>query len=195
MSCSDPATRICSGNAMHGLVSLLDEANTRRVEQLWRQLETKCGLAGVKVTPYPHFSWQIAVSYAEPHTEATLREIAAQMRTFKIHTDGLGIFSGPEPVVYAAIRRTAQMDRLHARLWRQIKSDAQGLSPLYNPRNWMPHITLIAGVENTQALLCGLELLALRPLDWEIEVNNLSFVSQFDGRVGTLGYRHDFGTG
>ncbi len=180
---------------MHGLVSLLDEVNTRRVEQLWRELEEQCGLAGVKVTPYPHFSWQIAAGYAEPHTGNTLRALAAHMRPFKIHTDGLGIFSGPDPVIYAAIHRTTSMERLHARLWRQIKPAAEGLSPLYHPGHWVPHITLVSGVEDTRALLCGLEQLALRPFDWEIEVNNLCFVSQRDEQVGTLEYRYDFGSG
>jgi len=176
---------------MHALVSLLDQTHSALVRQLWRELEKECGLAGVKVTPFPHFSWQVAADYGEPETTETLAAIAAQTPAFKVHTGGLGIFSGPEPVVYIAVRRSPRMDRLHAKLWRQFLPAATALSPFYHPRNWMPHITLIFNPETSAALSCGLKMLAFRPFDWELEVTNLSFVSQSDGQVGTLEYLHE----
>ena len=177
---------------MHGLVSLLDASHYRLVEELWHELERECGLAGVKKTPYPHFSWQIATDYPEPETGLAIRALASQMRPFKVHTDGLGIFTGPNPVVYIPILRSPKLDQLHARLWQQSQASAAGLSLQYNPHKWMPHITLVSGAENSKTLLCGLEMLAFRSFDWEIEVNNISFVSQIGKRRGTLSYRHDF---
>ena len=177
---------------MHGLVSLLDASHYRLVEGLWQELEKECGLSGVRLTPYPHFSWQIAADYPEPDTKTALQTIANQTRPFTVVTDGLGIFSGPNPVVYIPIVRNSKLDQLHAKLWRHSQIGASGLSLLYNPHKWMPHITLVSGAETTGSLLCGLELLAFRSFDWEIEVNNISFVSQTGGRTGTLSYRHDF---
>jgi hypothetical protein len=60
---------------MHGLVSLLDSNHFGMVEEFWLRLEKECGLSGVKVTPYPHFSWQIAQDYPEPDTEMAIRAI------------------------------------------------------------------------------------------------------------------------
>lgn len=177
---------------MHAIVSLLDTQHTRLIEETWHKLAKECGLTGVQVTPYPHFSWQIGVEYLEPQTEESLRTVAHETSPFTIHTDGLGIFSGPGPVVYIPVIRSTKLNRLHAKLWKQLKPSVKKLSPLYGPQKWMPHITLIYGEQNQQSILCGLEMLAFRSFDWEIEVNNISFVSQFEGQIGTLGYRHDF---
>ena len=176
---------------MRGLVSLLDPQHYRLVEALWRELE-ECSLTGVHLTPFPHFSWQIGTSYPEPHTEQAVQAIAAQTRPFTVRTDGLGIFSGPSPVVYIPIIRNPRMNLLHTKLWKQFRPNAKGLAPYYDPQKWMPHITLIFGDASVEALLCGLELLAFRSFDWEIEVNNISFVSQSGDQVGTLRYRYDF---
>jgi 2'-5' RNA ligase len=177
---------------MHGIASLLDSSHYEIVAGLWQQLEKECGLTGIKVTPYPHFSWQIAQDYPEPNTETTLQEIAVQTRPFKVHTGGLGIFSGPQPVVFISIARSAELNRLHKKLWQNFKASAKGLSPYYNPQRWMPHITLIFGEETTENVQCGLQRLASQPFEWEMEVNNLSFVSQSANQIGTLSHRYDF---
>ena len=177
---------------MHGLVSLLDLNHYKLVEALWHRLEKECGLSGVKATPYPHFSWQIAEYYPEPETETAIQTIAIQTKSFKVYTGGLGIFSGPQPVVFISIARSAELNLLHEQLWRQFKTSAKGLSPFYNPQRWMPHITLIFGKEKTEALQCGLSRLTSQSFDWEMEVNNISFVSQATNQIGTLSYRHDF---
>jgi hypothetical protein len=61
---------------MHGIVTLLDEINTINVQSLWQKLETECGLSGIKVTPIPHFSWQVAEDYELQSLEPFLRKIA-----------------------------------------------------------------------------------------------------------------------
>jgi 2'-5' RNA ligase len=162
------------------------------VEELWHRLEKECGLTGVKVTPYPHFSWQIAVDYPEPDTEMAVRSIAGQTKSFKIYTGGLGIFSGLQPVIFISISRSAELNQLHEQIWQQFRNSAKGLSHYYNPQRWMPHITLIFGEENTAALQCGLKILTSQSFEWEIGVNNISFVSQSTKQIGTLSYRYDF---
>jgi 2'-5' RNA ligase len=177
---------------MHGLVSLLDSNHYEIVEELWHRLEKECGLAGVKATPYPHFSWQIAQNYPEPDTEMTIRTIASQTKPFKIHTGGLGIFSGRQPVAFISIVRNAKLNQLHDQLWEQFKASAKRLSPYYHPQRWMPHITVVYESETPEALQCGLKMLISQSFEWEIEVNNISFVSQSANQIGTLSYRHDF---
>jgi 2'-5' RNA ligase len=177
---------------MRGLISLLDPVHYRKVEALWEELEEHCCLSGVKITPLPHFSWQIATGYPEPETERIVTAIAGQSQPFKVHTGGLGIFSGPSPVVFLALVKSPQLEELHTKLWQQCSGSAQRLSPFYSPHRWMPHITLIFEETDMQSAKCGLELLAFRQFDWEIEINNISFASQMGDRPGTLDYRHDF---
>ncbi|MGC1376537.1 MAG: 2'-5' RNA ligase family protein [Anaerolineales bacterium] len=176
---------------MDGLISLLDSQHYKLVESIWNELEKECGLAGVKVTPYPHFSWQIGAEYAGQQTEQAIKAVAGQMRRFTVYTAGLGIFSGPNPVVYIPIIRNPKLNRLHAKLWKQLQPSAKGLSPFYSPQKWMPHITIIFENENARSVLCGLEMLTFRSFAWEIEVNNISYASQSDGQITTLKYCHD----
>jgi 2'-5' RNA ligase len=177
---------------MHGLVSILDSRHYEMVEGLWHQLEKECGLSGVKITPLPHFSWQIADDYPEPETKTTIQAIAHQTKPFTVQAGGLGIFSGPQPVVFISLARSAELNQLHEQLWQAFKTSAKGLSRYYNPQKWMPHITLIFGEETSQALQCGLSKLTAQIFDWEIEVNNIAFVSQTLNQIGILSYRHDF---
>ena len=51
---------------MHGIVSLLPQPYYSEVEKLWDRLENNFGLSGIRVTPFPHFSWQIGENYDEP---------------------------------------------------------------------------------------------------------------------------------
>ena len=48
---------------MHGLVSLLPEPFYAQVESIWRELERDFGLTGIRVTPFPHFSWEGVEDY------------------------------------------------------------------------------------------------------------------------------------
>ncbi len=51
---------------MHDLVTLLPEPYPTKANALWEGLENESGLSGVRITPYPHFSWNIAEVYARP---------------------------------------------------------------------------------------------------------------------------------
>lgn len=79
---------------MDGLVSLLDQRHHDRVEVLVNILEDRCGLHGMRVTPYPHFSWQIAETFASDRLQDTMSRWAAEQEPFRIRTSGLGIFPG-----------------------------------------------------------------------------------------------------
>ena len=75
---------------MNGIASLLDQPAASRVEQLWQELETRCGLVGVKATPFPHLTWQVTEAYDLPRLETVLQALARQTQPLTIHTSGLG---------------------------------------------------------------------------------------------------------
>ncbi len=48
---------------MHAIVSLLDNDHHYLIEDLWAELKREFSVHGVYITPYPHFSYQVAQDY------------------------------------------------------------------------------------------------------------------------------------
>lgn len=161
---------------MHAVVSMLDEAHSRQVEQLWRELEQTCGVRGIYVTPFAHFSYQVAAGYDLGALEPVLAEIAAETRPFRVTTSGLGIFTGPTPVLYVPVVRTRELTQFHRRVWRRLHRIGTGVSPYYRTDNWMPHITLGYGDLTQENLPAAIRLLGARNLAWEISVENIALI-------------------
>ena len=88
---------------MNGIASLLDRPATTRVAIIWQELEARCGLLGVKTTPFPHVSWQVTEAYELPLLEKVLGSFTRQVQPFTIHTTGLGLFTGENPILYISI--------------------------------------------------------------------------------------------
>lgn len=177
---------------MHGIVSLLDPPAYAQVESIWHVLETECGLSGIKMTPLPHFSWQIAEDYDLEPTRKILEQFAQGTRPFPALASGLGIFTGPSPVLYIPVVKDDLLLRFHARLWGEIRTNAAGSSSYYSPPSWMPHITLAYGDVDSKKLICAVEIMAQKTINLQIMVDNLALVYQVEGREGWLRYRFDF---
>jgi 2'-5' RNA ligase len=177
---------------MHGIVSLLDESLSAQVRTVWDGLEKECGLAGIKVTPIPHFTWQIASDYDFPRLESVLRSIAMEAKPFPMRCSGLGVFTGEQPVLYIPIVRAEELSRFHRLVWERVWELSESPSPFYSPEAWMPHITLAHRDLDTDNLSCALGSLAVRAFKWEGTVDNLALVYQTEDQVGELRYRLNF---
>lgn len=172
---------------MHGVVSLLDEANYAHVENLWHELERRFGVRGVFVTPYPHFSYHISADYDLAQLEKKVDEIAAETAVFPVRATGLGIFPGPQPVLYLPVVRNAALAALHRRLWQALRPVSRGASDYYAPAEWLPHVTLSAGDTTAAALRSIVPWLLTQDLTLEITVDNLSVI--YDSGDGQRLYR------
>jgi len=168
---------------MNGIASFLDPYSSTRVEAFWKQLESRCGLVGVKTTPFPHFSWQVTEGYDLDRLDSTLREISRQTQPFTIRTAGLGIFTGEKPVVYVTIVKEASLTRFHSLLWEQLNGISIGPSRFYAPDQWVPHITIAYNDVHTDNLICALQALAFQSFDWEINIDNLVYLTQNNKQV------------
>ena len=77
---------------MHGIVSLLDKTHYFLIEEIWQELQSEFGVQGVHVTPYPHFSYQVAKQYDFKALETLLQDFTSHEVSFQVRTAGLGIF-------------------------------------------------------------------------------------------------------
>ena len=177
---------------MHGIVSLLDNKHYHLVEELWAELEREFAVRGVYITPYPHFSYQIAQGYNVELLEPILQTFASGQATFQVKTSGLGIFNGPHPVLYVPVVRSPELTQFHQALWPEISTASSGISDYYHSANWMPHITIGFGDINKENLSHIVWSLAERDFSWEITVDNVALIYD-TGAKQELRSRFDFG--
>lgn len=170
---------------MHGIVSLLDKRNDARVRLLWKDLDESFHLKGVYGTPYPHFSYQVASDYDVVRLETALRKFTKRAKPFAVHAGGLGVFSGPNPVLYIPVTRTLELSTLHLSLWRAVTPFGSAVSSHYKPENWVPHITLAQSDINQRNLADVVGSLSKKALSLTIEVDNLGLICD-DGRAQTV---------
>lgn len=162
---------------MDAVVVLLDDEHTTQVVALWEELERELGVHVARDrAPWPHISFQGGDEYDVPAVEALLRSVASETAPLVVPADGLGIFAGPQPVLYVPVQRVEALNRLHARLWEALSPNARGLSPYYAPERWVAHVTLAQWdippdrLGNVVAHLTG------RPLAWEMRLVALGLV-------------------
>jgi 2'-5' RNA ligase len=168
---------------MNGIASLLNEPHKTQIESIWQELEEKCGLIGVRITPFPHLTYQVVEAYDQMRLDPIIREITRQARPFMIHSTGLGVFTGETPVIYLPLVKDETLLLFHKLLWERTKDAGRDASPYYAPEMWMPHITLGYGDVTNFNLGCAMEALAFRNLGWQMVVDNLTFIGQVDENI------------
>lgn len=161
---------------MHAVVSLLDPDHYEQVERIWSELSERFGLRGIYRTPYPHFSYQVAAGYDLERLAAALAETAARAAPFRVPTAGLGLFTGPHPVLYIPVVRTPHLAAFHAELWERIAPAATGVSAYYRPEGWVPHITLAEHDLQPASTARAVGFLMERNLYWDVVVDNLALI-------------------
>ena len=180
---------------MQAIVSLLDDHHYQLTAVLWHELEGRFGLRGVYTTPYPHFSYHVARNYDAGALMAALQQIAQDTPPFQIATSGLGVFTGPSPVLYIPIVRTPALTEFHHALCREVARCASGIARYYDPEHWLPHITVGAGDIPRDLLAEAVRLLGERDFNWTVAVNNLALVEEDAVQGQRLGYKLVFAGG
>src|SRR5512133_630211 len=165
-----PALRGFSGRngRMDGIVSLLDQTHDALVREIWSELEREFGLRGQPGIRYPHISFHVAQRYYPTRLEQALPRVLREVTPFHIRTTGLGIFTGPLPVIFVPVVRGPRLNRLHYALWEAARPAAEGLVEVYGPDTWVPHITLAYGDLDNAMLSEVVRFLSARNFDWEI---------------------------
>lgn len=176
---------------MYVVASLLNPAATHQTQEIWQWLEEQCGLAGIKLTPLPHFSWQAAEEFHIQKAEEAINRLSGQTAPFTVHTAGLGIFTGPNPILYLSLVKNRRLLELQEAIWSAVEPFAERPNPYYQPASWIPHVTLAYRDVNPQNLACAIQDLAFRPMAFEIMVDHLALIYEIEGQIG-IKFRYDF---
>lgn len=169
---------------MQAIASLLDPVTNEQTKDLWRVLEEKCGLAGIKTTPYPHFSWLSCEDLDWARVCKKLEKITSKVSGFRVNTAGIGIFPGANPILYIPVIKTPELLQIHQLIWKEVAQYLIKPQDYYLPDQWMPHITLAHGDLNQDNLACAIRDLALDSRVYEIFVDNISVIFHIDDKVG-----------
>lgn len=161
---------------MAASASLLDAAHSEKVTALWDRLESEFGLAAVRISPAPHFSYQAARDFDLDALADVVSKVAERARPLRIRTAGIGVFTGPSPVVYIPIVRSPELTRLQLALWSAGAVATEKPSPEYHPAAWIPHITLAQADVTSETLPRVVAALNEADLNWDLEVDNLAIV-------------------
>jgi 2'-5' RNA ligase len=179
-----------------GVISLLDPEHSRDVEALWDRIETETGLRGVRVTPWPHFSYLIAEHLELDGLSVALDRWARRRPPFHVRAGGIGTFGGPWPVVYLKVETGPELLRAHREIWTRVEPFVRGAQAHYFPGQWVPHITLAQGETRPGAPLGGergtpltadevesvVRLASEVDIDWTIAVDRVATVVNRSGR-------------
>jgi len=177
---------------MHSVVSLLDNKHYQLVEDLWAELARKFAVSEFNSASYPHITYQVAGRYNVKSIETVLQRIAASKTSFQVKVGGLGIFTGPHPVLYLRVVRSPELTQFHEALWQEISRTGSDFWDYYHPVNWVPHITIGMRDMHKDNLSQIVPFLAERDFNWEVTVDNIML--GYNHFVPLFGKRIFFGT-
>ncbi|HEX2293943.1 MAG TPA: 2'-5' RNA ligase family protein [Actinomycetota bacterium] len=162
--------------ALAAVASLLPAEAAERVRDLWGELEKELGLKAATISPLPHFSYQVARDYDLDALAEVVSSLAAASRPLRVQTAGLGIFTGPAPIVHVPVVRSPELTRFQLAVWSAASVAATKLDQHYHPASWVPHVSLAFGDTTPATAAAAVELLAERDLSWDLELEDLSIV-------------------
>lgn len=167
---------------MHAVVSLLDEHNSQMVEKLWAAIEKEFAVRGVYKTPFPHISYHVSGEYDVVKVKTVMQVFARHTSPFRVRMAGLGVFTGPEPVLYIPIVRSPQLAEFQHELWHQVTKSSGQLEFAYRPARWVPHVTLAQHDLTQRSLSAIVRKLCTLELNQQVTINNLALIYDTDGK-------------
>ncbi len=169
---------------MQAVISLLPEFYNTQVEQIWDSLEDHFGLNYVRITPIPHFTWQLGEGYQQEDVISFLHELTLNLELFEVCTQGLNHFSSTSPILFIEVSKSPKLLELHAAIWQQLFPLTLDPSPLYSPESWHPHITLAMEDLSWEMLDEVTAHLQQQNLNWHFTLDNLAIACQHaDGKA------------
>jgi 2'-5' RNA ligase len=174
------------------VASVLDPIQSSGNPAAWQTVEQIRAELEIPTRGVLHISWHIAEQYDSSSVKQILEKTVAKYRPFEVISSGIGVFTGEKPVLYLPVVKTLRMTQLHNDLWDELDPIALGSSPLYSPRLWMPHITLVYEESDPELVYRAARQLMSDPLKMEWIIDNFALIYRSEQAHGLL-YSVPFG--
>ncbi len=170
---------------MYAVISGLDSQALQYIHELRQVISEKCPSAKEPMALDAHLSWQAAESYRIDLLKEKIATLAKVTAPVKVNANGLGLFTGPEPVLFLMVSRSPQLTEMHRRLWDELIPLADQPNPYFAPDMWIPHVSIFYGDSNTASnLVCGLSELIQRPVSMELTINQIAIAYYKNNKYG-----------
>ncbi|GAB2967159.1 hypothetical protein GCM10027048_42270 [Hymenobacter coalescens] len=163
---------------MLAITSLLNPQNAARINGIIQSLEDEFGLDDVQATPDPHITYLLAGINKHEALKEVLEDIATTTAPFEAHTTGLGLFPGPNPVIYIPVLRSDALNRLHHRLITATLPLCLRTDKFSQPELWLPHISLALHDTTPELLGPVLQYLNEQTFNLKLRISNLAILRQ-----------------
>ncbi|WP_022826010.1 2'-5' RNA ligase family protein [Hymenobacter norwichensis] len=163
---------------MLAITSLLNPQNADRINRIIKSLETEFGLDDVQATADPHLTYQLAGVRKLSALNQVLRDVARHTKSFVAHTTGLGLFPGPNPVIYIPVLRSNELNKLHQRILHATKPLCLRTDKFSGPDCWLPHISLALHDTTPELLGPVLQYLNQQTFNLKLSISNITILRQ-----------------
>lgn len=127
-------------------VLYFDQKNEQEFLSVWRSLSRKKLSANLEEAEIrPHITLAVFDELDCRPCESELARIAHVTRSISFQVTHFGLFTNPEPVVFAAPIFTKMLFNLHKQIHNALLVNAKNPWKFYQPDQWVPHCTLAIG--------------------------------------------------
>jgi len=166
---------------MYAIMTELDNQSAQQIQMIRSKAVDACGGDPVPLQWPLHLSWQGAESYALAEVEERMRVIAKNVAPIVTNIEGVGIFTGPLPVLHLPVTRTPELSALNETLWETLAPLAKNSNYYFSPNQWVPHITILYGnAEAAEVIACMVSKLLSEPLHINITLDHI-YMGYFQG--------------
>ena len=151
----------------YAVMLYFDSQSEKTISRVWQALaEDNLAMGILDEGIRPHITLAIYNELDCRPCENELAKITAKTASMTIQLTHLGIFTIPEPVVFAAPLATREFLDFHENLHASLVNEAKESWELYQPGKWVPHCTLALdfNLENLPEIISRCQSLPL-PLD------------------------------
>jgi 2'-5' RNA ligase len=162
---------------MQAVVSALDSASQATVRHLWDGIADEFGIQMPFSQPIPHFTFHVADKYQDDRLTRALVHAAARHPPFTVQAAGLGLFTGKKIVAHVPLVRNEALNALHRDLWEGLAGVGVNAVQHFDPRLWIPHVTLAYKGLTPDVLPSVVRWLADRSFAWEMTVDHVGVIA------------------
>src|SRR5688500_3019953 len=125
---------------MHALVAFFDDEADAKIRELWRRI-------GAKHEYPPHLTYAVT-STIGPKVRKELREDLERLWMPDLWLHTLATFSTVDNVLMLAAVVDSELLAVHSAIHDVMANKVKNPSAYYLPGNWVPHCTLVHGVDD-----------------------------------------------